>query len=940
MYRIIFIISLMLSASVMQAQESKKPLGHDVYPGWKTIKNVIISPDGRWVSYEINPLKGDGILYLVNPGNGFRDSLPRAYDAVFSPGSDYLAFKIKQPADTIRKLKLDKKKDEDLPKDSLGIWVFKNNLIFRDGYVKSFVVPKDSGSFMAYLLEEKKEIKVAPPKKDSLNAEPDSLKPEKKEDEKPAPKKEKKKGCTLVIANPLLGQADTCRFVSEYVFSSNGNILSYAITRKDSLDSLMIVNYHTSKRIYDTVFYEAGTGKKLTSSKYATGMAFLYSPDTSKIKTYRLVYYDIAKKKSGIACDTLQPELYPAWCASENSVLKFSDDGSLLYFGIAPRPKDEPKDTLLEDEKVKVDVWNWNDGRLQSQQINDLKDDKKKTLAAVYHTQTQRLVQLADSTTDQTRYLKDNLNLALNVSEQPYLKLQSWEWPAYRDIYLVNVNNGEKKMLLEKNQYSYSFSPFGKYLLYYTPADSTWNVYSVETQSSSCLSCGTQVAFYDEKHDAPMEPEPYGIAGWAENDAYVYIYNRYDIWKFDPAMKEKPVNITVNGRLNKQQYRYIKTDYELQYIPASEVMLLGMFDETTKQEGFFSLKPDGKSFPKTLLVQDKMLMFSVKARKAAELVFTAQDFQTYPDLLYTRKDFKKISRISNANPQQKDYLWGTVSLISWQMDSENVNQGLLYKPENFDPSKKYPVIIYFYERYSDQLHQHWIPSPSRSIINPAIYSSNGYIVFIPDIWYREGQPGPSASKTVISAGKYLKTLPYVDGEHIGIQGQSWGGYQVAYIVTQTDMFAAAMAGAAVSNMVSAYGGIRWESGMSRMFQYEESQSRLGKTLWEDTERYITNSPIFYADKINTPLLMMNNDNDGAVPWYQGIELFTALRRLEKPAWMLVYNGDEHNLMKWPNRIDLSIRMMQFFDHYLKGSPEPDWMSKGVPAISKGKVTGY
>jgi dipeptidyl aminopeptidase/acylaminoacyl peptidase len=264
---------------------------------------------------------------------------------------------------------------------------------------------------------------------------------------------------------------------------------------------------------------------------------------------------------------------------------------------------------------------------------------------------------------------------------------------------------------------------------------------------------------------------------------------------------------------------------------------------------------------------------------------------------------------------------------------------LLYKPENFDNNRKYPMIVYFYEKNSDNLNSHWIPSPSRSIINPALYCSNGYVVFIPDIKYELGHPGKSALNCISSGTDYIISLGFVDKNKIGIQGQSWGGYQVAYLVTQTDKYKCAMAGAAVSDMVSAYGGIRWESGMSRMFQYEEEQSRIGATLWEKPELYIENSPVFFADKVQTPLLMMNNDNDGAVPWYQGIEFFTALRRLNKPVWMLVYNGDAHNLEKWPNRIDLSIRMMQFFNHYLKDEPAPDWMINGVKAIDKDKKWG-
>jgi dipeptidyl aminopeptidase/acylaminoacyl peptidase len=281
--------------------------------------------------------------------------------------------------------------------------------------------------------------------------------------------------------------------------------------------------------------------------------------------------------------------------------------------------------------------------------------------------------------------------------------------------------------------------------------------------------------------------------------------------------------------------------------------------------------------------------------------------------------------------------------VHWTSFSGKPLEGLLYFPETIDPEKKYPMIVYFYERNADNLNVYTAPAPTRSTANRTYYASNNYIIFIPDITYQEGAPGKDAFDAAISGTQFVSNMfPFIDRENIGIQGQSWGGYQAAWLITQTDMFSAAMAGAPVANMTSAYGGIRWESGLSRQFQYEQSQSRIGGNLWEKTLHYIENSPLFYVPKIKTPLLIMHNDNDGAVPWYQGIELFSAMRRLNKPVWMLTYNNEEHNLKadSWANRTDLTIRMKQFFDHYLKGETMPLWMQSGIPAIKKGKELGY
>ena len=226
------------------------------------------------------------------------------------------------------------------------------------------------------------------------------------------------------------------------------------------------------------------------------------------------------------------------------------------------------------------------------------------------------------------------------------------------------------------------------------------------------------------------------------------------------------------------------------------------------------------------------------------------------------------------------------------------------------------------------------------MIRPTFYASRGYLVFIPDVVYRTGYPGQSAYDAVVPGVLHLIAQGYVDPDRIGVQGHSWGGYQIAYLVTRTNLFRAAAAGAPVANMTSAYGGIRWESGMSRMFQYERTQSRIGATLWEAPLKYIDNSPLFALDRVETPLLILHNDHDGAVPWYQGIELFVGLRRLDKPAWLINYNGEPH----WPSstyakRRDWNIRLQQFFDYFLLGAPAPVWLAEGIPATEKGRTSG-
>lgn len=327
------------------------------------------------------------------------------------------------------------------------------------------------------------------------------------------------------------------------------------------------------------------------------------------------------------------------------------------------------------------------------------------------------------------------------------------------------------------------------------------------------------------------------------------------------------------------------------------------------------------------------------AEEADVFIYTKENYVQPPDL-YVSDDFRRETRLSAINPQQANYNWGTAELFKWTTPRGFAAEGILYKPEDFDPNKKYPVIAYFYEIVTHGLHNYIPPTPTPSRLNISYFVSNGYIVLAPDIRYEIGYPGRSAEEYVNSGMRALSQMPWVDSTKLGIQGQSWGGYQVAHLITRTDMYAAAWSGAPVVNMTSAYGGIRWQTGRNRQFQYERTQSRLGATLWENLDLYLENSPLFYLDRVTTPVAIMHNDEDGAVPWYQGIEMFTALRRLGKPVWMLNYNGDAHNLVQRQNRKDIQRRQQQFFDHFLKGKPAAPWIEHGVPAVRKGIDWGF
>jgi dipeptidyl aminopeptidase/acylaminoacyl peptidase len=325
----------------------------------------------------------------------------------------------------------------------------------------------------------------------------------------------------------------------------------------------------------------------------------------------------------------------------------------------------------------------------------------------------------------------------------------------------------------------------------------------------------------------------------------------------------------------------------------------------------------------------------VKAKNADVLMLTASRFDEYPDILVTDPDFKALKKVSDAGKQKDPFTWGKAELVRYKNSDGVPLSGILIKPDDFDPKRKYPMMVYIYEKLSEGVHRFVEPRPSHSI-NASYYASNGYLVLMPDIVYNIGYPGQSALKCVLPAIQSVVDQGFVNEDAIGIQGHSWGGYQIAYMVTQTNRFKAAAPGALVGNMTSAYSGIRWGTGLPRQFQYERTQSRIGGSLWEYPMRFIENSPVFQATRVQTPILMLHNDNDDAVPWYQGIEYYLALRRLNKEVYMFNYNGEPHGLRRRPNQKDYTRRLQEFFDHFLKGAAAPEWMEKGIPYLQREK----
>jgi len=917
--------------------QQKRPLKHADYDAWERVSNEKITKDGQWVGYQISPQDGDGrieILSFKNPSS--RIVIPRATAFDFSADDAFAVGKILPQQDSVRLLKLKKAKKEDMPSDSLFIYQMSNGNLIKLPKVKSYAIPNKAGSWIAIHYEKEKAIKEA--KADSTLTSDSTSKAEK-------PKKTD--GTKLEVRKLDNSLSYSFDRVKSFSFSPNGDFLQYVLAEEDTLDNAAIYLLNLSTGQNKLISEGMTSYSNMTFSPKSKYLAYLATDDSTKSKkpyhSLFLVNTSSAVNEELVTKDS--KGILSQGRVSPDGNVQFSENESRLFFGVAQDYVDyayEGDTTILDDERVSLDIWGWQDSEIQPMQLVSRSRDEKKAYLASVDLISKKITQLATPELENVALeSKIEREFALGYTDEPYRRNYSWDIQIGRDLYLIDFKTGQKT-LLEKNASGFpSISPEGKYVSWYDARDSSWVAFEIASKTKISLTKSIPTLFYDEIHDSPSLPGSYGAAGWLAGDAAILIYDRFDIWKIDPKNPSNAINITQGvGKKEQIVFRRQDLDREERSIDPKGIFLLTAFDEQEKSAGFYSGSIDGKVALKQILMTPHSYSGLIKAEDSDEILLNRSTYVENPDVYLGDLSFKNLVKASNLNPQQAEVNWGSVELVNYLANDGEPLQGLLYKPENFDPNKKYPMMVYFYERNSDGIHRYRAPAPSASTINIPYFVSNDYLVLVPDIKYDLGLPGPSAYNCIIPAVQSIVARGFVDAENMAIQGQSWGGYQVAYLITQTNMFKAAGAGAPVVNMTSAYGGIRWGTGMSRMFQYEQTQSRIGGTLWEKPVYYLENSPLFFMDRVKTPVLIMHNDADGSVPWYQGIEMFMALKRLNQPAWLLQYNGEDHNLVQRKNRKDLSIRLSQFFDHYLKGAPAPLWMTEGLPAVEKGKTLKY
>ena len=949
-----------------QQSAAKRPLTHNDYDSWRSIQGQQLSDDGKLLAYALVPQDGDGEIVVRNLATGSEWRAPRGSRQATSteepsettpappPGGGRgggmltftaddraLVFQIAPTKADNEKARIEKRKSEEMPRNALGIMDLTTGEVTRIERVKSFQVPEDAAGFIAYQLEPKPAERTP-----STPSTPDETQGRGGAGARGgqaggrgagAGGRGTTYGSDLVLRNMTDKSERVFPDVSDFTFSKDAKSLVYAVTsRKEETNGVYAV---TPGAAADPAPLLAGKGKysRLTWDERQSQLAFLSDRDDAAAKQpkVKIYYWDRIGKAAVELISTATPGFRQGFVISEQGGISFSGDGSRIFFGTAPPPEPPPDPEAVpipDEEKVSLDLWHWKDDFIQPMQKVRANQMRNRSYRAVFHLKEKKLVQLADETMEGINPTRDG-RWALGSDDRPYRTLVGVD-TNYSDYFLVNTLDGSRRPLRQKLSGGLSWSPTGKYLLFYNNKE--WNTISIPDGKVVDVTKNLGVNFWNEETDTPSPPGSFGNGGWTKDEKYVLLYDKYDIWQV-AADGSGAKNLTDGiGRKEKIIFRYVRLDEDVQEraIDPAKPLLLSADNEWTRDSGFYRDRIDG-GMPEKLIMAAKDFSNPTKTKNADVLLLTGSTFNEFPDLLATDSSLREMKKVSNANPQKAGLLWGTSELLRFKNSDGVPLSAILTKPENFDPNKKYPMMVYIYERLSQGLHRFVNPAPGGSI-NVSYYASNGYLVLQPDIVYTIGYPGQSALKCVLPAIQAVVDQGFVNEQAIGIQGHSWGGYQIAYMITQTNRFRAVEAGAPVSNMTSAYSGIRWGTGLPRQFQYERTQSRIGGNLWEYPMRYLENSPVFRADRVQTPVMILHNDNDDAVPWYQGIEYYLALRRLGKEVYMFTYNGEPHGIRKRANQKDYTRRMQEFFDHYLKGTPAPDWMVHGIPFLNKDK----
>ena len=959
----LFFLVISFAAQAQQKKGEPKAMTWQDVSSWRYIppNSVNVSADGKWAAYAMVSVEGDGEIILKNLSTDSIKHYPIGGNMnpsmEFSEDGKWFAFK-----------EYPKYKESKAAAKTPGKQLFESLHLIELSNLKKIDFDK-IGKF-GFNGKDETYLAMALAKESGPGAKPGES------------------GTDLLLYELGTGKKLSLGKIGEYAFNKNGNTLAYTVSGSNKAENGLFSMNMADKKISvienDTASYKS---LKWTDDKDA--LAVLKLTKDKKFKTDKgsvLGVKNLSGKPEIFTYDPLKDSLnFPKeMTISGNSTPYWSEDLATIFFGIntleavkkemEDAKKDTSKTALKADlEKIKADtsiksiddlkkalakldkpavkapdkkdidkpdmvIWNWKDRRLQSNQQVTEKMDKSFSFSAMYNIQSKKFRQISDSAMLSVRIMPKEL-FAIGTSDTAYLLDRSLDGQNYADLYTVDLTTGVKTLFKEKFYFP-SFasmpnpSPDGKKFVY--GFDGQYYVYDLTGKKTQNITANIPTTFVNTEDDHNVTKPLTGITGWSSDSKYILINDLWDIWQVN-ADGSGAINLTQNG--NKDQVRYQRR-YNIypddKGIDLKKPQYFGTYGEWTKKSGIVRLEPGKKGLNPgaARLVWDDVAYGSFnKTLHADTYYFSKETFNTPTEFFVTNSNMTNPKQVTKNAPDKEKYTFSAgTRLVNYVTDKGDSLQGVIYLPAGYVEGKKYPTIVYYYEKTSQGMHRYANPSFPGGGYNPTMFTSNGYAVFTPDIVYKMDDPGMSAVWAVLPGVKAAIATGIVDPDAMGLQGHSWGGYQTAFLATQTNMFKAAAPGAALTNMVSMYSLIYWNSGGGNMSIFEASQGRFKGAPWENWDSYLRNSPIYYVKQVQTPILMLHNDKDGAVDFTQGVEFYNALRRLKKPVVMIQYKGENHGIAKLENRKDYAVRMLEFFDHYLKGKPAPDWWEKGIDRL--------
>ncbi|MDF0534523.1 prolyl oligopeptidase family serine peptidase [Shewanella sp. A32] len=928
------IASLLLTAGLSLAAQAKNNLTLEDVMHFQSITEQVLDPQGRILAYSTAPDRGDSQGFVKRLADGQQYLVAGGSEPSVSNDGRYSVFTVKPSLLSTEQASAKARK-----KLKAGLALIDN----QSGEIQHFERVKshafsENGKYLALWFDEAETKEAKTDTEDKTHSATVSAK------EALSPKKTAKDdaGTQFTVVNLDSGKSLQFDYITDWRFSYDSRYLTLAqndsatalhkllLVRLDSFNQAELVSSKTEQ------IGAVALSRDAKHLAYTAGNALVVAAE----RPYRLALYSLDTGKFSTVQEATKDT--DGWLLNRYSQLQFSADGQRLFFGRVPQisqqfhlPKVENEADLYNEQLITeqrgLNIWHGDDPLIKPNEIKQYPKELKRTYLAVLHVQSGSVVQLADTQVPDVT-LSEHKRFLLASSDIPYRKMITWAG-FYRDFYLVDMNTGHKTMVLtqQPSDSEPRYSPNGQYLAWYQQGQIF--LYDIAEGRKLSLTASIKTPFANEDHDYPSVAPGYGFGPWLADDSAILVYDKYDIWQFDTTSHNGFMLTDGEGRKQHISFRVEATpqpDKAFQpTIADGAAILLQGYSERTKADAFYRAQI-AKAGVTSLLNAPAKLQVLARANNAHKMVFSQQRYDLFPDL-YTADVLEpaKAIRQTELDQQRQNLPWGKAELVHWRDGDGRLLDGVVIKPPHYQKGKRYPVMVYYYRFMSDRL----FAFPDMKINhrpNFAWYSADDYVIFLPDIRFEIGYPGSSSVKALTAGVQKLIELGIADPDAIGLQGHSWSGYQTAFDITQTNIFKAAVAGAPVSNMTSAYSGIRLGTGLARQFQYEAGQSRIGESLMQAPQKYIENSPVFYVDRIHTPLLIMFGDRDDAVPWEQGIELYLAMRRAGKEVIMLQYNDEPHHLKKYPNKLDYTIRMKQFFDHYLKGRQAPEWMMHGEP----------